>query len=411
MTIFAGTKCSSARNVGLYPWFKFAQSLIFWQATWFLYFQDVLTPAKAIILYAAYDIATTILEVPAGYLSDRIGRRPTLIFAAIAGGVSALMQATGDQFAVFVAAQVFLGASSALASGTDSALLYESLNAEGRADEMERQSLISWRYGFVGLAVSAFLGGLMAYAAPVLPYFATAAAFLLMLTVALRFAEPAQRSAGARDTGAELRALIRRFRHPVLLWLLALGVAMYVFSHLPFVFGQPFVLQALAGVGLAAEAPVISGAVTAIMMLVSVVTSLFALGLRNRIGLPAILICAFAIQIAIIIALALSNAVIIIAVLFLRMVPNSLSQPFIQARVQPLLDNATRATFLSVESFAGRLLFALTLFLASGNAMGVDAMAHGEIRNILATYALAGGAILAGLVAVALRVRIDDRDA
>ena len=67
------------RNIALYPWFKFAQSLIFWQAVWFLYFQNVLSPAEAIILYAVYDISVTVLEVPSGYASDRLGRRRTLV--------------------------------------------------------------------------------------------------------------------------------------------------------------------------------------------------------------------------------------------------------------------------------------------------------------------------------------------
>jgi hypothetical protein len=65
---------SVARNITLYPWIKFCQNLIFWQAVWFLFFQTELSAADAIVLYAIYDIGTTVLEVPSGYLSDRLGR-------------------------------------------------------------------------------------------------------------------------------------------------------------------------------------------------------------------------------------------------------------------------------------------------------------------------------------------------
>ena len=30
----------AARNVALYPWFRFCRGLLFWQAVWFLYFQN-----------------------------------------------------------------------------------------------------------------------------------------------------------------------------------------------------------------------------------------------------------------------------------------------------------------------------------------------------------------------------------
>ena len=52
------------RNITLYRWSRFLRSLTFWQATWFLYFQNVLSGAEAILLYAVYDVATTVLEVP-----------------------------------------------------------------------------------------------------------------------------------------------------------------------------------------------------------------------------------------------------------------------------------------------------------------------------------------------------------
>ena len=53
-----------SRNISLYRWSRFLRSLSFWQAIWFLYFQDMLSATDAILLYAVYDVATTFLEVP-----------------------------------------------------------------------------------------------------------------------------------------------------------------------------------------------------------------------------------------------------------------------------------------------------------------------------------------------------------
>ncbi len=92
------------RNITLYRWSRFLRSLIFWQAMWFLYFQDVLSASEAILLYAVYDVSTTILDVPSGYMSDKFGRRKTLSASAFAAFSGAVCLAVGDSFITFAIA-------------------------------------------------------------------------------------------------------------------------------------------------------------------------------------------------------------------------------------------------------------------------------------------------------------------
>ena len=397
-----------ARNVALYPWFKFFQNLIFWQAVWFLFFQSELSAAEALLLYAIYDVATTALEVPSGYMSDRLGRRPTLIAAALAGSAGAGVIALGSGFAVFAAAQVLLGASAAFASGTDNALLYESLDSAGRANEVEYHETRAWQFTLVALAVSAVMGGVIAQFSYGLAFATAAAAMLIACLIAVQFHEPPdhKRSDSPIPAKNQWQLFRQAMGQPVLVWLFSLSVLMYGFSHIPFVFGQPFIAEALNAGGWQAEAPLVSGSVSALMMIVSVVASVFAIRLRQRIGLPAILLLAFGIQIALIATLAMTNSVLAIAVLFLRMVPNSLSRPFIIARMQPLLSDAGRATFLSVQSFGGRLLFAGTLLVASANVPAGAEMAYGDIRQTLAWYVVAGCIFLGILFATFRRAKL-----
>jgi len=396
------------RNVALYPWFKFFQNLIFWQAVWFLFFQAQLSAAEALLLYAIYDVATTALEVPSGYMSDRWGRRPTLIAAAVAGCAGSGLIALGGGFGAFALAQVLLGASAAFASGTDNALLYESLAGTGRSDEVEAQETRGWQFTLTALALSAFLGGIIAQYSYGAAFAAAAVAMAIACLIAFRFQEPphdVQHVGGVADS-TQWHLFRSAMKQPVLVWLFSLSVLMYGFSHIPFVFGQPFIQEALNSAGWQAEAPLVSGSVSALMMLVSVVASLFAIRLRQRIGLPAILVLAFGIQIALIATLAVTNSILAIAVLFLRMVPNSLARPFIIARMQPLLSDAGRATFLSVQSFCGRLLFAATLLLASANVPDGSELAYGDIQQTLACYVIAGCIFFAILLATVRRAKI-----
>ena len=283
--------------------------------------------------------------------------------------------------------------------------------AAGRKAELEQQELRAWRFSFSALALSALTGGALATLAPTAPFFAGALAFGGVLLLALRYHDP-PKSGGPLLEGAEvlrLHALKYALTEPVLIWLFALSVLMYGFSHLPFVFGQPFILAALNDGGHGANAPMVSGAISAVMMLISVITSWWALLLRHWLGLSAILMLAFGLQIALIGILALSNTIIVIAIMFLRMVPDSLFKPFIAARVQPELQDASRATYLSLQSFCARLVFAATLYLASFGTAREGLMPCADIQPILGYYVLGGLAALIALIIAARHLPIDAR--
>lgn len=385
------------RNIALIPWFQFFNGLLFWQAVWFLYFQANLSGAEAIILYSVYDIATTVLEVPSGYFSDRIGRRFTLLLSAVSYLLGCLALAMGDSFAVFALGQCLLGAGAAFKSGTDSALLFETLEAADRADEVEEQELRVWRFTLAGFAMSAVIGGAMSLWSATLPFYATAVSFAVTLTLVLRMSEPTRKPADADNLRDQITALKAAFMNPVLAWLFVLTVLMYGFSHLPFVFGQPFILTALDGWGLAAEAPLVSGAVTTVMMLVAALASLVAVHIKRALGLHLLLLFAFGLQVALIGALSLSTSTLVIGVLLLRMVPNSLAYPFILARIQPLLESGTRATYLSLKSLGGKVFFATTLLMAATTAQSAGLLPADDLQRILGWYTAGGLFCLAAL--------------
>ena len=310
------------------------------------------------------------------------------------GLASGVLFTFGSGFWVFALAQFAMGAHIAFASGTDSAFLYESLEDAGRPNAVEAEEVRAWRFSFVALAISAVLGGGLALWGLRLPFALNAVAFGLLVAIALRFAEPGRDANPVTET--ERAALLKRaLVQPTLVWLFALSVLFYGFSHLPFIFGQPFILEVLGGAEMTANAALLSGAVTAVMMLLSVASSWIAPGLRQRLGLFGVLLLAFAIQLVIAGGLALSGSLIAVAFLLLRKVPDSLAQPFIAAKIQPMLTAEMRATYVSIRSLCARLLFALSLMLASVQASQVGLLAMEDIQSILWVYALVGLACFA----------------
>ena len=84
---------------------------------------------EIMLLQGIFGLVMVLAEFPSGYVADRIGYRRTLMFAAGLGviGWSAYLIAT--DFMGILLAELILGLSMALISGSDSALLYESLVA------------------------------------------------------------------------------------------------------------------------------------------------------------------------------------------------------------------------------------------------------------------------------------------
>ncbi len=396
-----------SRTIGLYRWYKFSQNLLFWQAVWFLYFQDVLSGAEAVALYALLELSITLLEVPSGYLSDRIGRRRTLVASALCGGLGCVLIYAGSGALAFGAGLVLIGAGGAFASGTDTALLYEALSRAGRGDDIETQELIAWRYSFAGLAVSAVAGGIMAQADPALPFAATALAFAAQLALVLCLDQDGPGTDGALGEGARLRALGAALRQPVLLWLMALVVGTYALGHIPFVFGQPYIASALSGIGLAGEAPIVSGIVTAAMMALSVLATWAAGPVRARLGLRRLFLAYLGAHVALTLVLALTNAAGAILFLLLRKVPDSLARAFVTARIHPLIPDSTRATYLSLVSLVARLAFSGSLFIAAFWAERGAALSYAALQGVLLAYAAAGGVLWVLLWAGSRRLGLD----
>ena len=107
-------------------------------------------------------------------------------------------------------------------------------------------------------------------------------------------------------------------------------------------------------------------------------------------GTAALVLLAFGMQIGLTGIWSLSNATPVIALLMLRMVPDSLARPVVVAQVQPLLADGTRATYLSLQSFCGRMLFALSLLVFSTGASGEGKLVYDEIQGILGAYLIIG---------------------
>ena len=397
-----------ARNLQLYRYFQFTRSLLFWQAIWFLYFQGVLSAQEAIVLAAVYDVGVVVLEVPSGYLSDAVGRRPTLALAALVTALGCFLIYASTDFAMLALAQLLLGAGTAFASGSDNALLYDTLAAEGREYEVAEQELIAWRYQYLGLAASAITGGLIAYYDMPLAFLLSAVASALAMILMLMCQEPPQSGAARVEPPfSQLMTILAKTRERVLLWLFVFVIAGYSLSHVPFVFAQPYLRESLAGSAWAAQTPIIAGLIVSAMMVMSVIAGRIAPHLNAAVGNAGSFLVAAGMQLALIAIMAFVLHPGVIPLLLLRMVPDALSKPYMLAMVQPRLESAYRASYLSVQSLIGRIFFSAALFAAALGASDSGELTPADMATILPYFAAAG--LLVWLVLAATRRVLDDK--
>lgn len=96
-------------------------------------------------LQAIFAVSIVVFEVPSGYVSDLLGRKGCLVVAALLRGVAFTLLAWVDTFWGFAAFQFTAAIAVSLYSGSDVALLYDSLEAledlEGRRRVLGRRLL------------------------------------------------------------------------------------------------------------------------------------------------------------------------------------------------------------------------------------------------------------------------------
>ncbi len=115
------------------------QRLLWLNGAWmFLLVMPVVVPwfrghgldmAQVYELQAIFAIAIALLEVPSGYISDLLGRRRTLLLAATCNGLAFSWLALADGYWGFVVFELIAALGASLWSGTDVALLYDTLEA------------------------------------------------------------------------------------------------------------------------------------------------------------------------------------------------------------------------------------------------------------------------------------------
>lgn len=377
------------RNPALLCAYRGLQLALFPMAiiTLFMKHQVGLSMTEIMLLQGLFGFVTAAFEFPSGYLADRIGYRRSMIASSLLAIVGWCAYSAANDFWTIAAAEVLLGVALSLVSGTDAALLYESLLETGREASFGR-----WfgRFQSIGQASegsAALLAGVLYATWPRLPLVVQVGVWVVALGVALALTEPARHRPRVPDPWARVGRIVRYAavgmpRLRVIIFLtVALGLGTFIPVWIIALYAEG------AGVPVAWLGPIwaVSNYTVAIGSLSSA-RALRALGLAPLMLLAAVLIGAGYV------GLGLTQAWWGFAFYFLFSLARGLNSPALGHEEQRVIPSSDRASLLSLKALVFRGSFVLI-----GPAVGWAIDARGEHTVLLVSGALVVLVSLSGI--------------
>ncbi len=172
--------------------FSFLQMTLFPMAIITLFWKDHigLSLTEILLLQGILSVVMVVMEYPSGYISDRIGYRVSLTLAALLGMAGWGIYTVAGSFLHVMAAETLIGISLAFISGSDSALLYETLRQGGSEQQYARHQGRMSGFAQGGEALGAVFAGVIYAYAPLLPFVLQIGVWFLALLLTRSLIEP-----------------------------------------------------------------------------------------------------------------------------------------------------------------------------------------------------------------------------
>ena len=367
-----------ARNIRWLSWFNFWVEFRPYAPIAILYFAQVSgSYAMGMSVFSAATLAQFCFEVPTGVLSDRVGRKLTVVYGALAGVLALVCYAIGGTFWALLVGAIFEGLSRSFYSGNNEALLYDTLaEMEQRDTYQEFLGKTSSMYQ-VALAISALLGSLIAAVSFQVVMWLSVVPMALALLASLRLVEPRIHKQESANVYAHLATSLRAFvQNPGLRALSIANVLSYAIGEAAWLFRSAFVATLWPVWALGVAQMIANG--------FAAVSYYFAGRIIRRFGELRLLVGGIFLNEAVNVFGLLVPTVFSPALMSLMSGFYGVNSVAKQSLIQKEFTDEQRATMGSLTSLAGSLLFAVFSFL-----LGALADRFGVIAALVSAALLA----------------------
>lgn len=133
--MFEGRLATTEKNILLYEWSNYINSsVLIWTILTLYYLWRGLSYFDIALVQSVGAIATAVLEIPTGWISDRCGHHIVLKIASFSRLIAMVTLTLANSFLLMVASELFFSLANASQSGAGSAFLFEATSANSRMD-------------------------------------------------------------------------------------------------------------------------------------------------------------------------------------------------------------------------------------------------------------------------------------
>ena len=219
-------------------WFMVAMPIIV------LFFQEHgLTLTEVMILQSIYSFSVALFEIPSGFIADVFGRKRTIILSTIFTFIGFLVFSFFGGFYSFAIAQVLVGIGGSLMSGSDSAIIYDTLLETNSKTTYTKIEGRSYAIGNFSEAFAGILGGFLAVGSIYMPIYVQTSILFFSIPIAFTLIEPKMHKENKLDQSFKAVLEVVRFAmvdNQKLKWLIIYSSAMGVATLSMAWFAQPF---------------------------------------------------------------------------------------------------------------------------------------------------------------------------
>ena len=350
-----------------------------------------LSLTEVMILQSIFSVIMVVLEIPTGYFADRYGRKRALVYAALSFFIAMSMYSIGYNFAQFLVAEIFLALGASLTSGTTSAFVYDTLVELKEEQNFKKIFGNAMFIAMIALALSGVLGGLIATIDLRYTLYASIPFFALLIPVSLSFYEPVRHKfIVKKDSVQEISRILKvaLIENGKLRWLMVYSGIVFAFNLSAAALYQPYFK--LSGLDIAYFGLVFAG-----FQVVAAISSKYAYKLEEKLGQK------FSLGMLIFLVsgsyFLMSNVVFLFSFsfAFIHQFVRGFKNVVVADYINSITTSDMRATVLSVESFVGRLLYAIVIPIVGWMA---DIYSLPQAMTVLAFTTLCLGIVMLGVL-------------
>jgi len=311
-----------------------------------------LSMAEIMMLQSIFSFSVVLFEVPSGYFGDVVGKKFSIVLGMLLSSAGFFLLYLSSDYSALIFSEIILGLAASFISGSDSALLYDSLLKIGKADEYVKYQGRFTSAGNFSEATAGLTGGFLATYAINLPILAHSIVLIFGFLVALTLKEVPIKKMNVKETGQNFKAVFKLINSISLLkWWLTFTAVIAVCTLTTAWLSQAF----FESVNIDLK---FYGILWAALNLIVGIGALLSNTIKNNFKQSHILyVIVFAACLGLPLAGFFNTA---LGVLFILMINffRGVKEPIVKERINYFSPSDKRATILSLNNFIFRLAFA-----------------------------------------------------